>query len=89
VAEANNRHVGRPIAHPADKIEYARPLKAQGSAPLATSCQKQSLSRRTKALWPETASALSAAGHSQNCGCRNRQFVLFIQRITARSIRRR
>lgn len=30
VAEANNRHVGRPIAHPADKIEYARLLKAQG-----------------------------------------------------------
>jgi hypothetical protein len=32
VAEANNRHVGRPIAHPADKIEYARSLKAQGSS---------------------------------------------------------
>jgi DNA invertase Pin-like site-specific DNA recombinase len=30
VAEASNRHVGRPIAHPADKIEYARLLKAQG-----------------------------------------------------------
>jgi hypothetical protein len=32
VAEASNRHVGRPIAHPADKIEYARLLKAQGSS---------------------------------------------------------
>ncbi len=32
VAEANNRHVGRPIAHPAEKIEYARLLKAQGSS---------------------------------------------------------
>ncbi len=32
VAEAGNRHVGRPIAHPADKIEYARLLKAQGSS---------------------------------------------------------
>jgi DNA invertase Pin-like site-specific DNA recombinase len=30
VAEANGRHVGRPLAHPADKIEYARLLKAQG-----------------------------------------------------------
>ena len=33
VAEASNRHVGRPIAHPADKIGYARLLKAQGSSP--------------------------------------------------------
>jgi DNA invertase Pin-like site-specific DNA recombinase len=32
VAKASNRHVGRPIAHPADKIEYARLLKAQGSS---------------------------------------------------------
>jgi DNA invertase Pin-like site-specific DNA recombinase len=32
VAEANNRHIGRPIAHPADKIEYARLLKAQGDS---------------------------------------------------------
>jgi hypothetical protein len=30
VAEAKGRHVGRPVAHPADKIEYARLLKAQG-----------------------------------------------------------
>lgn len=29
VAEANDRHVGRPLAHPADKIEYARLLKGQ------------------------------------------------------------
>ncbi|GAA0985519.1 hypothetical protein GCM10009555_061090 [Acrocarpospora macrocephala] len=32
VAEANDRRVGRLIAHPADKIEYARLLKAQGSS---------------------------------------------------------
>jgi|ERR1022692_2547205 hypothetical protein len=32
VAEAKGRHVGRPIAHPADKIEYARLLKAQGAS---------------------------------------------------------
>jgi DNA invertase Pin-like site-specific DNA recombinase len=30
VAEANGRHVGRPVAHPPEKIEYARLLKAQG-----------------------------------------------------------
>lgn len=32
VAEANNRHIGRPLAHPAEKIEYARLLKAQGDS---------------------------------------------------------
>nr|WP_268907965.1 recombinase family protein [Catenulispora pinistramenti] len=32
VAEAAGRRVGRPIAHPADKIEYARLLKAQGES---------------------------------------------------------
>jgi DNA invertase Pin-like site-specific DNA recombinase len=32
VAEAAGRHVGRPIAHPADKIEYARLLKAGGTS---------------------------------------------------------
>jgi DNA invertase Pin-like site-specific DNA recombinase len=30
VAQANNRHVGRPIAHTPDKIEYAELLKTQG-----------------------------------------------------------
>jgi DNA invertase Pin-like site-specific DNA recombinase len=30
VAEAAGRHVGRPVAHPADKIDYARLLKQQG-----------------------------------------------------------
>jgi DNA invertase Pin-like site-specific DNA recombinase len=29
-AEDKGRHVGRPVAHPADRIEYARLLKAQG-----------------------------------------------------------
>ncbi|MFI5673409.1 recombinase family protein [Streptomyces cellulosae] len=32
VAEAAGRRVGRPVAHPTDKIEYARLLKAQGSS---------------------------------------------------------
>ncbi|MFG2863811.1 hypothetical protein [Streptomyces sioyaensis] len=32
VAEAAGRCIGRPVAHPADKIEYARLLKQQGSS---------------------------------------------------------
>jgi DNA invertase Pin-like site-specific DNA recombinase len=32
VAEAKGRHVGRPVAHPPEKIEYARLLKAQGDS---------------------------------------------------------
>jgi DNA invertase Pin-like site-specific DNA recombinase len=32
VAEAGGRQIGRPLAHPADKIEYARLLKAQGDS---------------------------------------------------------
>ncbi len=30
VAEAAGRQVGRPVAHPTDKIEYARLLKVEG-----------------------------------------------------------
>jgi transposase len=32
VAEAGGRQIGRPVAHPEDKIEYARLLKAQGDS---------------------------------------------------------
>ena len=32
VAGARNRHVGRPVAHPADTIEYARRLRGQGES---------------------------------------------------------
>ena len=32
VAEANGRQPGRPVAHPADKIDYARLLRAQGKS---------------------------------------------------------
>ncbi|WP_196443805.1 recombinase family protein [Planomonospora sp. ID67723] len=32
VAEASGRQVGRPVAHPEDKIEYAQLLKAQGDS---------------------------------------------------------
>jgi DNA invertase Pin-like site-specific DNA recombinase len=30
VAQATGRHIGRPVAHPTDKIEYARLLRAEG-----------------------------------------------------------
>jgi DNA invertase Pin-like site-specific DNA recombinase len=32
VAEAAGRNVGRPLAHPPERIEYARLLKAQGDS---------------------------------------------------------
>ena len=32
VAEAAGRQIGRPLAHPADKIEYARLLKGRGDS---------------------------------------------------------
>ncbi|MGY1582033.1 recombinase family protein [Streptomyces sp. MN13] len=32
VAEAAGRRIGRPVAHPTDKIEYARSLRQQGSS---------------------------------------------------------
>ncbi|GAT71323.1 resolvase [Planomonospora sphaerica] len=32
VAEASGRRIGRPVAHPTDKIEYARLLKARGES---------------------------------------------------------
>lgn len=32
VAEAAGRQIGRPVAHPEDRIEYARLLKAQGDS---------------------------------------------------------
>jgi DNA invertase Pin-like site-specific DNA recombinase len=32
VADAADRRIGRPVAHPADKIEYARLLKQKGSS---------------------------------------------------------
>ncbi|MHC5704879.1 helix-turn-helix domain-containing protein [Streptomyces tirandamycinicus] len=31
-AEAAGRRIGRPVAHPADRIEYAKLLKQQGSS---------------------------------------------------------
>ena len=49
VAEAKGRHVGRPVAHPAERIEYARLLKAQvaslGAIATKTGIPKTSLHR--------------------------------------------
>ncbi|MDH2394079.1 recombinase family protein [Streptomyces sp. HNM0663] len=49
VAEAAGRRIGRPVAHSADKIEYARLLKQQGSSlgqiAAKTSIPKTSLHR--------------------------------------------
>jgi DNA invertase Pin-like site-specific DNA recombinase len=39
VAEAAGRQIGRPVAHPADEIEYARLLRA-GGASLGTITEK-------------------------------------------------
>jgi DNA invertase Pin-like site-specific DNA recombinase len=61
VAEAKGRHVGRPVAHPADKIEYARLLKAQGASLGAiatkTGIPKTSLHRYLTA--PDTTDAIT------------------------------
>jgi DNA invertase Pin-like site-specific DNA recombinase len=52
VAEANGRQVGRPLAHPADKIEYARLLhgqdKSYGEISAKTGIPKASLHRYLK-----------------------------------------
>ncbi len=49
VAEANGRQAGRPVAHPAEKIEYARLLRGQGQTlgqiAAKTSIPKTSLHR--------------------------------------------
>ena len=61
VAEAKGRHVGRPIAHPTDKIEYARLLKASGESLSAiatkTGIPKTSLHRYLADVEPATAPA--------------------------------
>ena len=61
VAEANGRQVGRPIAHPADKIEYARLLHGQGKSygeiSAKTGIPKASLHRYLAAQGPADAAA--------------------------------
>lgn len=60
VAEAAGRQVGRPIAHPADKIDYARLLTEQGSSlgqiAAKTGLPKTSLHRYLAEADPATAS---------------------------------
>jgi len=62
VAEASNRHIGRPIAHPADKIEYAQLLRGQGSSlgviAAKTGIPKSSLHRYLAASQPPVSSWL-------------------------------
>jgi DNA invertase Pin-like site-specific DNA recombinase len=52
VAEAAGRRIGRPVAHPADKIEYARLLQGQGASygeiSVKTGIPKTSLHRYLK-----------------------------------------
>ena len=66
VAEANGRQVGRPLAHPADKIEYARLLHGQGRSygeiSAKTGIPKASLHRYLGPLDPEVS--------CPECGCR-------------------
>jgi DNA invertase Pin-like site-specific DNA recombinase len=61
VAEANGRQVGRPVAHPADKIEYARLLHGQGKSygqiSAKTGIPKASLHRYLAAQGPADAAA--------------------------------
>jgi hypothetical protein len=45
VTEAGNRYVGRPHAHPAEKIEYARFLSSLGGIAAKTGIPKTSLHR--------------------------------------------
>ncbi|MGY0063748.1 recombinase family protein [Streptomyces sp. LZ34] len=65
VAEAAGRRIGRPVAHPADKIEYARLLKQQGISlgqiAAKTGIPKTSLHR----YLAEAASAAAPSGDAQ------------------------
>ena len=60
VAEAGGRRIGRPIAHPEDKIEYARLLKSEGRTlgQIAgkTGIPKTSLHRYLRGACPATVS---------------------------------
>lgn len=57
VAEAAGRRVGRPVAHPADTIEHARLLKAEGASlgtiTKKTGIPKTSLHRYLTAIEPD------------------------------------
>jgi hypothetical protein len=57
VAEAKNRRIGRPIAHPADKVEYAWLLKAAATA------FDKSLSKQASPRPPCTVTSPEATRH--------------------------
>jgi DNA invertase Pin-like site-specific DNA recombinase len=65
VAETAGRQIGRPIAHPEDKIEYARLLKAQGDSLGAISAKtgipKTSLHRYLAESGPATDASAGAS----------------------------
>ena len=65
VAEAAGRHIGRPLAHPTDKIEYSRLLKAQGHSlgqiAAKTGIPKTSLHRYLNAIQPKEDASTAAA----------------------------
>jgi DNA invertase Pin-like site-specific DNA recombinase len=64
VAEAAGRRVGRPVAHPADKIEYARLLKAQGES-LGTISTKTGIPKTSLHRYLVDANPVPVAGGAQ------------------------
>ena len=62
MAQAAGRQIGRPLAHPADKIEYARLLKGRGDS-LSQIAAKTGIPRTSlhRYLAPAAASARKAS----------------------------
>jgi DNA invertase Pin-like site-specific DNA recombinase len=56
VAEAAGRQIGRPLAHPADKIEYARLLKGRGDS-LSQIAAKTGIPKTSLHRYPTLAAA--------------------------------
>ncbi|MDX3225214.1 hypothetical protein [Streptomyces sp. ME19-01-6] len=65
VAEAAGRRIGRPVAHPADKIEYARLPKQQGAS-LGQIAAKTGIPKTSlPGYLAETTSAAAPSGDAQ------------------------
>jgi DNA invertase Pin-like site-specific DNA recombinase len=60
VAEAKNRRIGRPLAHPADKVEYARLMKEQGRTQPTRRCAGKCADAATPPSPPTSTTALTA-----------------------------